>query len=101
MNAAFVIRFLLVALAVYRLTHAFALETGPGALFVNAREWIIKRYGHESWQAEFARCPLCQSFWGGLIGSALCFPWTGVIDWLLIGVAVAGVVLVVHNWLYK
>lgn len=99
----FLVRFVLAVLAVYRLTHAFALETGPFALFANVREWVIKHYQGkpDAWQSQFVQCPLCQSFWGGLIAALLVFPIVGLVDVLLIGAAISGGVLIIHLVLYK
>lgn len=94
-------RYLLVVLAVWRVAHAFALETGPLAAFVNAREWIIKRWGFDSWQAEFARCPLCQSLWIGLALDLLFFPLTPLGDFVLLWLATSGGVTLLHLLVYK
>ncbi len=101
----FIVRFILATLAVMYITSAFALETGPLAILDNGREWVIKRWGHESWQAKFVRCPICQSFWAGLVASFVCFPpvlsVAGIINFLLIGVAIAGLAMIVFNVIYS
>ena len=97
----FLIRFLLSGLAVYRLTHAFALETGPFALFANAREWIIKKFPGDTWQAQFAQCPLCQSFWGALLAALIVFPVIDVRDTFMIWGSLSGLILIAHVALYR
>jgi hypothetical protein len=99
----FLVRFALSILAVYRLTHAFSTETGPFAIFANFREWVWKRYKNngDAWQVQFVQCPLCQSFWGGLLAALLVFPVVSLVDTLLVWVSVSGGVLVLHLRLYK
>lgn len=94
--AAYVLRYILAVLAVWRMVHAFSMETGPFALFVNAREWVIRRYGYESWQSEFVRCPMCQSFWGGAVAALIGFPLISVGDTLILWAAISGGVCLLH-----
>jgi hypothetical protein len=101
----FTVRFIITALAVYTFAHAFAVMTGPFAIFDRAREWLIARYGYKSWQAEFSRCPICQSFWLGLIAAALMFPFSftlaGIVEWGVIGAALSCVTIMLHLTLYR
>jgi len=86
----FLVRFLLSILAIWRLAHAFSMETGPFGWFENAREWLITRYGFDSWQAEFGRCPLCQSIWLGLILEPVFFGFVGIGDFILLWISLSG-----------
>jgi hypothetical protein len=82
------LQYLLLALAVYRVAHMVALEDGPADAFARWRH----RVGQRSWVGRGFHCPLCLSFWLGLL-AALALPWTG---WLWYGassLALSGVTL--------
>jgi len=95
--------FILVALAVYRVSHMFASETGPFGACEKWRNWIFKRLwvdGKQTkeqphyWMIEGVGCPLCISFWFSLV--AFWFGW-GIVGWL----GMAGAILVVHKAVSK
>jgi hypothetical protein len=60
-------KFLINALAIYRLSHALALEDGPGACFALARRRVALRPGMPAWIVEGVECPFCISFWLGFL----------------------------------
>jgi hypothetical protein len=75
--------FVIAAFAVYRVSRMIALETGPYRVFETLRGQVYNHYGSDSWQSEGINCPLCISFWVGLIVAL----WLGkrdrlVVNWL-------------------
>lgn len=89
-------QFVLVALAVYRISRMIAAERGPFDLFERLRSWAFDRFGKDSWQFGGISCALCLSFWLGWLGAAL-LPFTGVMDFVLTALALSGVA----SFLYK
>jgi hypothetical protein len=65
--------FLVGAMAVFRIAHVIAIETGPFAIFAKFREATIRWWGYESWKSEFFRCPLCMGFWLSLAVTLIIF----------------------------
>lgn len=69
---AFAIRFILAALAVYRLA-MFTREEGAFAIFLRVQQWLGKRaakrkYGGLAWTlASLATCPHCVGVWLALL----------------------------------
>jgi hypothetical protein len=101
-SASLILRYVLAVLAVWRIVHATTLETGPFAVFEKAREATNRRFGFESWQAEFMRCALCQSFWGSFIAALLFFPMiSNIPDLLLVWGSLAGGVTILHLTVYR
>lgn len=100
------IRLVLAVLAVYRVAHLIGLERGPFDVALRFRLAIarrfpaVKQYGRASyqhWLAEGVTCPLCISFWlAGLGALAVLLP-TVAGDAVLIGLGLAGAVLVLHR----
>jgi len=91
-----VFRWILTVLVVYRFAHALSFETGPWAIFEKIREWAYKTWGIEKWQAEFFRCPLCQSFWMSLFFDLIFWhglPWQ---DFLMVWFSVSGAIVFLH-----
>lgn len=99
----FLLRFVLVGIGVYRLVHAFTLETGPFAIFANLREAVIRHYAgqKEPWQVEFIQCPLCQGFWAALVGALIFFPVVSALDTIIIWWALSGMILILHLLIYR
>lgn len=96
---AFILRWVLSVLAAYRVAYLFTLDTGPFAIFARIREWVLRRWGGESWQYDGATCPLCQSVWYTFI-AALFFPWRGF-DWfVLTWLSMAAACLIIHIRVY-
>lgn len=48
------------ALGAYRLAYLIAYEDGPWFAAVRFRQWLIGRYGAQSWIATGVHCPLCK-----------------------------------------
>lgn len=82
------------ALAVYRLAHMLALETGPLALFERGRAWASDRW-RIAWVMEGVQCPLCLSFWLGLLAAAL--PWSGLIAYACTALALSAVTVMLET----
>ncbi|MCC7208321.1 MAG: hypothetical protein IT323_13520 [Anaerolineae bacterium] len=89
------LRFVIAALAVYRVARMIAAEDGPFDAFSRARH----RFGIETqatwWQRGFA-CIACISFWLGLFvaalyGFGLVQPW---MEWVMFGLALSCVSVV-------
>jgi hypothetical protein len=97
-----ILKLFLVALASYRLAHAFSVETGPMAMFENTREYMAKKFGTAHWAYQFSACPLCQSFWLCLVFSLLAFlNEVSFPDFILLWVGSSGLVLIMHLFLYS
>lgn len=85
----------LASLAVYRLATDLAQERGPWSLYERLRGRVMARYGPDDWRSEGICCPICLSFWLGLIvGLILERSAWGLLDGLAIAGAVALVVRV-------
>lgn len=102
-----VITFVLLTLAVYRLSYMVTLESGPFGLCEKWREWVAMKlvrpgYSFETnphrWIFEGIACPLCVSFWFALVAIPFADTWAnGVLCWF----AVAGLVLVIHKYISR
>lgn len=86
MNAQYVLTFLIVALAIYRLSIMITTEYGPFDVFESLRNGLPKA----SMLGKLVRCPFCVSMWLGFVGSAL-LPWLGFVWYLTIAFALSGV----------
>lgn len=101
------------AVAIWRLSRAMAWERGPSDVFAKTRSAVARRYPHapaeaagylgpndygqdgkaESWQRAGIKCPLCISFWLGLVAAVISLPGGRVrqfVDALALGLALAG-----------
>lgn len=88
------LEFLIKALAVYRLAHMMALETGPLALFERGRAWASDRWRIE-WVMEGVACPLCISFWLGIVVALL--PWSGLVVYFCTALALSAVTVALET----
>lgn len=93
-DLAFVVRFFLAALAVYRLAWMFTREDGPFAAFDRLRTQLGKRVGTGKglgWTlAELFNCPHCIGLWLAILAApAVLCPSRGT-DIILVILAVAG-----------
>lgn len=80
---------IIAALIVYRLATDFAGERGPYDLYAKLRGRVMARYGADDWRSEGIACPICWSFWLGIVaGLYLDLRPMG----LLYGLAIAGAV---------
>lgn len=99
---------LLATLAVYRVSHMLAQETGPFALCYRFRSWVgdkavvpglpMQKQPH-AWIIEGVTCPLCISFWLAL--PAALFVTVDWWTWSLVWLGIAGGVLVLHKAVSK
>lgn len=106
-------RFFLLVLAIWRLSRAIAWERGPGDVFAKGRAVVAQRCPYapaeaanylgpndydnsgraHSWQRAGVNCPLCISFWLGIVAAALSLlggRWRKAIDITTLGLALAG-----------
>jgi hypothetical protein len=96
MTLAFALRFLLAALALYRVARMFTLEDGPFGLFDRFRLWLGKRAGNSeshglAWTlAELFNCPHCIGVWLALLFAPAAIWPSRVGDGILIILALAG-----------
>lgn len=95
--------FVIVVLAVYRISYMLAIETGPFGICEKWRGWVVRKAMRPGvairdlphyWIIEGVGCPNCISFWLSLV--AFLFGW-GVLGWL----GVAGGVLALHKAISK
>lgn len=86
MNIQYVLTFILIALADYRLSVMITNEYGPFDVFENLRNWLPK----SSMPGKLVRCPFCVSMWLGFIG-ALFLPDYGFGWYLTVSFALSGV----------
>jgi hypothetical protein len=101
MTFAFVIRFLLAALALYRVAW-FTREDGPFALSLRFRQWLGKLAAAETFKtgfeqhgffwtlAEVANCPHCIGVWLAIPAALVVIFPSNVTDVILIVLALAG-----------
>jgi hypothetical protein len=98
LDLAFVIRFLLAVLAVYRLA-MFTREAGPFGIFTSIRTWLGKRVKDKAgvvienfdWTlAEVSNCPHCIGVWMAVPFSIIVIWPNTVTDIILIVLALAG-----------
>jgi len=93
-DTAFIVRFFLAALAIYRLAWMLTKEDGPFMLFDKFRKWLGKRVTKDmglGWTlAELFNCPHCLGLWLAiLLSPAILWPSRGM-DIVLVILAVAG-----------
>lgn len=67
-------------LITFGLSFSFAVTDGPGAVFVKARKLVKSVYGAESWQGHGIECPICCSFYAGILPAY--FLGVGYSGWL-------------------
>lgn len=101
LDAVFVIRFLLAALAVYRLAWMLTREDGPFGLFAKVRAILGRKaskakHGGWAWTlAEVANCPHCLGIWLAILFAPAVI-WPSVVtDVILLILALAGL----HSYL--
>jgi hypothetical protein len=63
------LQLLVLALAVYRASYMVAVEEGPFSLFSWLRSKFDQSGKQETWYARGIYCPICISFWTGIIAS--------------------------------
>ena len=95
-DTAFIVRFLLAAMAIYRVAW-FAKEDGPFGVFDRLRLWLGKRAGDRNpyglaWTlAEIANCPHCAGIWLAMFFVPAVFYPCIYSDVVLVFLALAGV----------
>jgi len=93
-DAAFVVRFFMAALAIYRLAWMFTREDGPFAIFDRFRIWLGKHATSNKglgWTlAELFNCAHCLGLWLAILASpSILWPSRGM-DIVLVILAIAG-----------
>lgn len=86
--------------ATYRVAYLMTIDTGPGRIFEKARDWITKKFGAESWQAEGASCFFCQSVWYAAPAALMIQP-RDLGDFILLWLSIAGAATVLHWWVLE
>lgn len=90
------VEFTIAALAVWRVARMLAKETGPGAIFRNWRLFIGRRFppkgAYLSWVDEGFSCPVCLSFWLGLV----CAFWLFPNYWPVTGLGLSAVAVIIN-----
>jgi hypothetical protein len=88
--------FVLLALAVFRVSIMIALEDGPADVFTKLRE----KAGQKNWIGRGLNCPLCISFWAGLTASLVftsgLMEWPFVF-WIVAGFALSGITVIAYR----
>jgi len=84
--------FFVAVLATYRVSRMIAVEDGPFDVFSTLRE----KAGQKTWIGRGLHCVLCLSVWLAFL-SALLLPFTSWKEYILISLALAGGVVVVHK----
>ena len=79
-------------LMTYGLSFVIALTHGPFGLCELVRYRIIRRFRHTKWIVNGVKCPVCISFWCGMIVAA----WTGG-DFFSVWLSSVGFVCVVTS----
>lgn len=86
MTLDYVIEFIIIALAVYRLSVMIASEHGP----FDVIDWTKDRFKQGSMMRKLLNCPFCLSVWFGVLGACFLpfygFGWYGVTVFSLSGV---------------
>lgn len=91
----FVLKYILVVFAVYRLSTDFGRGIGPLAIYEKTREFFISKYGVGHWISEGVQCPICISFWLSLLFCILFLSEFSFLITLLIWLSVAGSVALI------
>ncbi len=90
-------RFVIVALAVYRLAHLIAIDDGPADGFMRLRTAIANRFGLESWQARGVCCPVCVSWWIAWPAALLLQP-ADLVEYAVLALALSAPAAVIARW---
>lgn len=80
--------FSILTLGVYRAARLVTMEDGPFDWFTQGRDYVLGRFGKDSWVYAGVTCPLCVGFWFALIVSLSAghfwwwLPMAGLQTWL-------------------
>ena len=92
------ITFLLLALAVYRLSHMVTSEEGPFEVFAKGRD-ALGGNQQATWIGRGIVCILCVSFWGGILGALALWCWHVVaVQFVVYALALSGATLAFKKW---
>ena len=90
--------FVLLALAVYRLSHMVTNEEGPFELFATLRD-ALGGNQQATWVGRGIVCILCVSFWVGLLGAVALWFWQVVaVQFVVYALALSGATLALKKW---
>ena len=90
--------FVLLALAVYRLSHMVTNEEGPFELFATLRD-ALGGNQQATWVGRGIVCFLCVSFWVGLLGAVALWFWQVVaVQFVVYALALSGATLAFKKW---
>ena len=96
MTVTFAIRFLLAALALYRVAMMLTLDDGPFGVFDRMRLWLGKRaadrdsHGLRWTMAEISNCPHCVGVWLALLFAPMVIWPNKITDIIIIILALSG-----------
>jgi len=90
--------FVLLALAVYRLSHMVTSEEGPFEAFAKVRD-ALGGNQQATWVGRGIVCILCVSFWVGLLGAVALWFWQVVaVQFVVYALALSGATLALKKW---
>ena len=90
--------FVLVALAVYRLSHMVTSEEGPFEAFAKMRD-ALGGNQQATWIGRGIVCILCVSFWVGILGAVALWFWQVVaVKFAVYALALSGATLAFKKW---
>ena len=86
---------IVVVLAVYRVSHLIAMEEGPGSIFLLLREKV----NQGNWVGRGLHCVLCISFWLSLFVPVFIMdnPPSHIRESVILWLGTAGAVLTLHR----
>ncbi len=58
-------------LITFGLSFSFAVTEGPGAVFSKIKRSVQNKWGVNSWQGHGVECPICCSFYAGILPAYL------------------------------
>ena len=86
--------FIVVSLAVWRLSYAIVRENGPLSVFARLRARLARSQKRSGGLFDLISCVYCVSFWIGLVGAL----WVsnGILEWLAYGLAFSAVAVLIE-----
>lgn len=89
--------FIIVSLAVWRISHMMVKEAGPLMVFARLRAFLATHQKRSGGLFDLISCVYCFSVWTGLV--AALFTSHGLFSWLAYGLAYAGVSSILEHFL--
>ena len=98
-------KFVILALATWRLTSLLVWEDGPFEVFARIRHVLGVRYDEgnvpygENWLAKGVVCPACTSVWFGIFWAVAYLLWPDVV-WVALPFALSAGAGIVERWVH-